>query len=159
KGEPPPRRLRIVWHGAQRALHSLALVNRELCVRLLQRGHELTLVEPAGREPESRAQPLPEELLPCLNRSLSGPADVHVAHQWPPYFTPSAEGHWVIMQPWEFGSLPRAWLDPMKNLVDEVWVPSNYVRNGFLHGDRLASKWVHVIPHGVASHFFERQEA
>ena len=35
---------------------------------------------------------------------------VHVRHCWPPVMEPPACGKWVLMQPWEFGSLPKAWL-------------------------------------------------
>ncbi len=44
---------------------------------------------------------------------LSRPAAVHVRHQWPPNFTLPGQGRRVIFQHWEFGSLPRVWIEPM----------------------------------------------
>ena len=38
-----------------------------------------------------------------------------------------AEGHWVIIQPWEFGSVPASWVGPMSTVVDEVWAYSGFV--------------------------------
>ncbi|MCI0637436.1 MAG: glycosyltransferase [Gemmataceae bacterium] len=152
--QSPRQQLRIVWHGTQRVLHSLALVNRELCQRLLCRGHELSLLEPEIPEPPSRRTPLSEDLGARLRAKLTSPADVHVSHQWPPDFTPPAEGHWVIIQPWEFGSVPKAWIAPLTQIVDEVWVPSRFVRNTFVQSGIPADQ-VHVIPNGVADHFFQ----
>ena len=145
--------LRIAWQGSQAALHSLALVNRELCTELIRRGHELTLLPPSTPDPPGTAWPLPATLSERVGRPLSGPADVHVRLQWPPDFTPPAEGHWVMMQPWEFGSLPRAWLGPMSQLVDEVWVPTGFVRDGFVNSGVPADR-VHVVPCGVGPAFF-----
>lgn len=150
-----PQTFRIAWHGAQAQLHSLSLVNREICERLVQRGHELSLNEPPQHEPASRRAPLVESLRARLDAPLSEPADVHITHQWPPDFAPPAEGHWVIIQPWEWGSLPRAWLAPMAQQLDEVWVPSNFVRNTFL-GSGVPADQVQVIPNGVADIYFAK---
>ncbi len=146
-------RLRIVWQGAQDAVHSLALVNRNLCAVLAARGHELSLQAPSGTQPPGTRVALPASLADCVGKALSGPADVHVSHQWPPDFTPPGEGRWVIFQPWEFGSIPRAWVAPLRDRVDELWVPSTFVRNGFVQGGVPAAK-VHVVPLGVAEAFF-----
>jgi glycosyltransferase involved in cell wall biosynthesis/predicted Zn-dependent protease len=123
--------LDIVWEGAQESLHSFALVNRELCQRLRQRGHRLTLVTHKGPgEP-------------------SGAAGVMVVrHQWPPDLTPPADGHWIMIQPWEFGSLPRAWIGPMSSQVDEVWVPSHHVKRCYLQSG-VPEDRVQVVPNGI----------
>jgi len=149
-------KLRIVWHGDQQAFHSLSLVNRELCVRLLERGHELSLREPQLIRPLSRCADLPDQLRARLGAALSGGAHVHISHQWPPDFTPPDDGHWVMIQPWEYGSIPRAWLDPLRNLVDELWVPSRFVRNSFI-GSGVPAEKVHIVPNGVSAVFFEEQ--
>ena len=33
-----------------------------------------------------------------------------------------------LIQPWEFGSIPTAWVEPLRRRVDELWVPSEHVR-------------------------------
>jgi glycosyltransferase involved in cell wall biosynthesis len=53
--------------------------------------------------------------------------DIVVRHQWPPHFTRPAHGKLVIMQPWEYGSLPREWVEH-SNLVDEFWAYTEHVR-------------------------------
>lgn len=155
--DKPSETYRIAWHGAQSPLHSLALVNREICARLVERGHEVTLLEPTTPVPVSKTAPLSPMVHTRLKAALSGPADVQVTHQWPPDFSPPDQGHWVMIQPWEFGSIPRQWLAPMTHQFDEIWVPSNYVRNGFV-GSGVPAGQVHVIPNGVASMFFEKHD-
>lgn len=139
----------VVWEGSQFVHHSLALINRELCLRLAQdRNVDLSIIpyEPHqfGPEADQRFRYIAER----LNRPLSQPADVHVRHQWPPNLNPPSEGHWVIIQPWEYGSIPKHWVEVMSAQVDEVWVPSNYVRQCYIRSGVPADR-VHVVPNGV----------
>lgn len=139
----------VRWEGSQFVTHSLALVNRELCLRLAQdREIDLSIVPYEPHEFGAEADPRFEQIAANLNRPLSRPAEVHVRHQWPPDFNPPAEGHWVIIQPWEFGSLPRRWVDVMRTQVDEVWVPSHFVRQSYV-GSGVPADRVHVVPNGV----------
>ena len=105
----PSCKFRIVWEGAQEALHSLALVNRTLSAGLLGRGHNVQLLQRNPYEPKSTGFPLAEPLRARLipnDADIQGPVDVHVMHQWPPRFERPKGGRWVVMQPWEFGSVP-----------------------------------------------------
>lgn len=126
---------RIIWEGPQSGLHSFAQVNRELCRLLIERGHELSLISSGTAE-----GPAPSSAL--------HPVAAHIAHQWPPSFEPPPSGHWVIVQPWEFGSLPRSWIGPMSDQVDEVWAYTRWVRDCYVHSGVPADR-VHVVPLGV----------
>ena len=141
-------RFAIRWEGSQLVRHSLALVNRELCLQLIDAGQALSLVpyEPDNIAPE--ADPRFSKLAERLRVPLPHQADVHVRHQWPPRFEPPVEGHWVIIQPWEFGSIPQEWVDPMTHQVDEIWVPTSFVKECYLRSGIPAEK-VHVVPNGV----------
>ncbi len=148
--DPTSRKpLAIIWEGEQSAVHSLALVNRAVCQGLLDRGHHLSL-RPLDFAEGLRvpAAPLPTPLAERCQAPLACPADVHIRHRWPPDFTPPAEGHWVMIQPWEFGSLPRDWVGPMTELVDEVWAYTSYVRDCYVRSGVPADR-VHVVPLGV----------
>src|SRR6266702_3480075 len=143
-------RYAIAWQGAVAALHSLALVNRAICARLARRGHRVTVVAPDRGETPSGA--LGE--LPGLGRGAAdGAVDCFVAHQWPPDFRRPTAGPWVVMQPWEFGSIPRAWLGPLQRDVDELWVNCRFVRDCYVAAGVPPSK-VHVIPLGVDGEAF-----
>lgn len=139
---------RVVWQGSQFVYHSLALVNRELCLQLIQRGIELQILPYEPDQFEPTVDPRFELLVQRVRRPLSGPADVVVRHQWPPDFTPPVEGHWVMIQPWEFGSIPLEWVAPMSSLVDEIWVPSKFVRDCYIEGG-VPAEQIQVVPNGV----------
>ena len=98
----------VVWEGPQFSYHSLALINRELSIRLMDAGHELSIIntakELAGYKIEDRFQRLTSR----VNQPLKSQACCHIRHQWPPDFTPPDQGHWIMIQPWEYGSLPKA---------------------------------------------------
>jgi glycosyltransferase involved in cell wall biosynthesis len=146
----------IVWEGDQCILHSLALVNRAFCTGLIERGHELSIL-PDSRVP-GEAVSVPPRLTECFHRSLSRPADAHIRQQWPPNFTPPAAGHWVVMQPWEFGSLPKDWVTPLVEQVDEVWANTHYVRDVYVESGVPAER-VHVVPLGVRVDHFRPDRA
>ncbi len=144
----------ITWEGSQDEVQSLALVNRQLCRRLIERGHELSLL-PRNFPPEAGVPtlPLPPTLAARVRAPLGRACAVHVRHGWPPDFTPPPAGHFVLMQPWEFGSLPRAWVGPIVERVDEVWAYSRAVRDCYVESGVPAER-VHVAPLGVAVHRF-----
>jgi glycosyltransferase involved in cell wall biosynthesis/predicted Zn-dependent protease len=151
-GQRPP--LAVVWEGPLLEVQSLALVNRQLCRRLLERGHDLSLLPLTF--PEGLGVPTvdgPAVLSQRIRRPLGRPADAHVRHQWPPDFRPPPEGRWVLMQHWEFGSPPRDWIGPMNGPIDEVWVASRFVRDCLIQGGAPADR-VHVVPLGVDPQVF-----
>jgi glycosyltransferase involved in cell wall biosynthesis/predicted Zn-dependent protease len=140
--------LGIVWEGPQLELHSFAQVNREICLRLIERGHEMALIP--SRTGDRAAQPVSGQavLAGRFHRSLERSVLAHVRHQWPPSFAPPKAGHWVMIQPWEYGSLPRCWIGPMSDLVDEIWAYTRFVRDCYLTSGVPAER-VHIVPLGV----------
>ena len=91
-----------------------------------------------------------------MQRKTEKATDIHVRHQWPLQMEPPEEGHWVVIQPWEFGSLPKKWVPILKGQVDEIWVPSSYVREIYLRAG-IPPQRVQVIPNGVNSKLFHPQ--
>ncbi|MDB4805259.1 glycosyltransferase, partial [bacterium] len=73
--------------------------------------------------------------------------EVNISHNYPPLRKINGEGYWVTIQPWEFGSIPKSWVSLFNEKVDEVWVPSDYVRNVYEEGGVFSNK-IHVIPNG-----------
>jgi|GEM_PF-1697926 len=145
----PATPLRIRWEGSQLVHHSMALINREICAQLAADDSvELSIIpdEPhvfaAGTDARMQA------LVARINQPLSGAAHVHVRHQYPPSFAAPPAGHWVMIQPWEFGSLPQKWIEEMRAGVDEVWVPSHYLRECYIASGMPAER-VAVVPNGV----------
>jgi glycosyltransferase involved in cell wall biosynthesis len=71
-----------------------------------------------------------------------------VSHSWPPNFENPTLGPTVAILPWEFGSPPQEWVDEVNRRVDRVWVPSAYVRDGYVEAG-MAPGVVEVVPNGV----------
>jgi glycosyltransferase involved in cell wall biosynthesis len=143
------RRLQVRWEGSQFVYHSLALVNRELALGLLASGEINLSIEPYEVDQFDPAKDMPTALplVDCVRKPLDTTA-VHIRHQWPPNFNPPEEGAWVMIQPWEFGGIPLEWVEHMRDRVDEIWVPSSWVRECYVLSG-IPSEKVHVIPNGV----------
>jgi glycosyltransferase involved in cell wall biosynthesis/tetratricopeptide (TPR) repeat protein len=150
RGMQPPRkrrrsgaRLRVTWEGDQFAEHSLAIVNRDLCRALLGTGQvDLGLVSDAPSSADASLAALAARVGPVPD------ADVHVRHAWPPDFQPPDDGRFVLIQPWEYGSVPAEWVERIDAVVDELWVPSRYVRDAYV-ASGVAPERVAVVPNGV----------
>ncbi|WP_165279881.1 glycosyltransferase family 4 protein [Paenibacillus protaetiae] len=127
----------LAWEGPVADIHSLAKVNRNI-IRYLSSHSHIELTIGAFRPPFTQG-------------TLT--ADVTVSHQYPPNFTVPVSKHWIVMQPWEFGSLPTAWYAPMKYWVDQVWVYSNYNKECYVRSG-LDEHKIKVIPLGVDEHIF-----
>ncbi|TGU74973.1 glycosyltransferase [Geomonas terrae] len=146
----------VVWEGSQFVGHSLALVNRELCLQLIGDGYPLSIIPYEEDQFGAEADPRFHLLAEAVRRPLPAAPAVHVRHQWPPDFTPPPQGRWVMIQPWEFGSLPVRWVEAMNGMVDEVWVPSSYVRDCYLRSG-VRPERVFTVPNGVNTALFNPQ--
>lgn len=138
----------VIWHGAFFTYHSLALVNRELTLALLETNRfdvGLREQEPASFSPNADPRFLP--LTARLGKPPANPA-VTVRHFWPPCFEAADTPRLVLMQPWEFGSLPKDWVRGIAETVDEVWAYTHYVRDVYVNSGVPAEKVV-VVPLGV----------
>lgn len=144
----------IFWEGSQFVYHSLALINRELCLQLIDRGFDVTIIPYENHQFKADVDTRFHKISERLTTTLSRSADIHVRHQWPPKFTaPPAGGHWVIIQPWEYGRLRKEWVEPMRELIDEIWIPSNFVRKSYIESGIQPEK-VFVIPNGFNPEIF-----
>jgi glycosyltransferase involved in cell wall biosynthesis len=123
----------VRWVGDHGKPTSLSIVNTRVC-EFLASAPGLA-VERVTREGESLDPPPPH------------PAEVEVRHQWPPDLRPST-GRLAVVQPWEFGAVPRDWVAEITRNVDELWVPSEYVRRMYLDAGIPADR-LHVVPNGV----------
>lgn len=145
----------VVWEGPQFVNHSLALVNRELCAGLAEMNCELSLIKTEKDNFKPALKSKYGILNGCDDKKLED-VDIRVRHHWPPNLTPPEQGRWVVIQPWEFGSLPKKWAEVFTKQVDEIWVPSNYVRQVYLNSG-VSSDRVFVIPNGFDPEVFNPQ--
>ncbi len=127
RSDSTPKR-QLVLRGEHGGVHSLAHVNDGLGGALAARGFELL-----PREPRSG------------QLSIACPT---ITHCWPPDFAPGSEGPTIAILPWEVASPPRAWVHSVRERVDRVWVPSAFVRDGYVAGG-MPPGIVDVVPNGV----------
>lgn len=150
----PSAGIGLRWEGSQFVHHSLAHVNRQICLGLLGSGEvDLSLVPYEPDQFDGASVPAFKALADRVWKRLPGPAAVHVRHQWPPNFEAPREGCWVMIQPWEFGGVPQEWVDPMCRQVDEIWAYTTWVRDCYIKSGVPPEK-IAVIPLGVNSEVF-----
>ncbi len=96
------------------------------------------------------APALPAELQDVARRlraKASPNVQITVRHAWPPDWKRPVQGAWVAMQPWEFGTLPEAWVEGAER-ADEIWVYSEYVRRVYVDSGVEPEK-VKIVPLGI----------
>lgn len=138
-------RARIAWHGEFLGEASLARINRHLARAARERGNlevvacgePTPLVESTLGLRARRREDLPE----------NGTPQVLLRHRWPPRFMNPPTGHYVHVQPWEFGAAPLAWIERLRARADAVWCYSSYVRDVYVSSG-IDTERVAVLPLG-----------
>jgi glycosyltransferase involved in cell wall biosynthesis len=126
---------------------SLARINREIAHALSSSDEfEVRLETSAPVMYPPHTLPDGRLLMQLVNRQLHQ-TNLTIRHQWPPNFRRPPTGKLAVILPWEYGGVPRAWIDQIQENVDELWVPSNYVRDVFVRNGVDAER-VAVIPNG-----------
>jgi glycosyltransferase involved in cell wall biosynthesis/tetratricopeptide (TPR) repeat protein len=131
-------------------LDSLAQVNRELLSHLAAAdpSFDLFVATPEPLPLPSHVSDLLREV-PVLTKSRRPAGALELRHQWPPDFRPPRPGELLVcIQPFEFGGLPAEWIGPLRDIVDELWVPTSWVRQCAIDSGVPAEK-VTVVPNGV----------
>jgi glycosyltransferase involved in cell wall biosynthesis/predicted O-methyltransferase YrrM len=147
-------KIQVELEGEFFAGHSFAHVNEQLALLLANRAEiDLSLARVQYNATYDRQSYLEPRLRPYFGRTLDGGSKITIRHAFPPRWERPERGRWVHIQPWEYGYLPRAWVTPLRDEVDEIWVPSNYVRGVFEKSGIPAEK-IHVIPWGVDTEVF-----
>jgi glycosyltransferase involved in cell wall biosynthesis len=150
EGDKPGLRLK----GPFYVHSSLARINREIGAALAACGKFDVSAEPSEMGDALGVH------LPCygaiskaLKRRLSR-LDLTIRQQWPPDLTPPPCGKLVVLLPWEFGALPRRWVEQIEKNVDELWLPSEFTREVFVRAGVKPGR-IQVIPYGIDTEIFK----
>jgi glycosyltransferase involved in cell wall biosynthesis/FMN phosphatase YigB (HAD superfamily)/Tfp pilus assembly protein PilF len=143
----------VDWIGSFLDHGSLSHVNREF-TSVLQSSPEICLKRISNG---ASASPDFKHLAGEISAIASKDAAVTIRHAWPPDWKRPQTGKLVVIQPWEFGSLPEQWLKDSAS-VDQFWVPSEYVRRVYVESGVPDEKVV-VVPNGVDLKKFHPQVA
>lgn len=146
KPESASRKIGVVWEGTFFAHHSLSRVNEEITLNLNKEKISLSLLP---YEPPQFLNQLERRLsiLPTYLHRLPEKVDFQIRHQWPPHWDLPPEGALILMQPWEFGSLPKSWVENAGR-VREIWAYTHYVRDTYVRSG-VPEEQVRVIPLGI----------
>ena len=127
---------------------SFGRINRELAAGLMQRSGFDVALEPCCH-PAMAPGKFP--CGPALSKAMlrhPKQLDLTIRHMWPPDFERPPRGKLAVILPWEYGTVPRTWVRDIERNVDELWVPSDFVRNVFVRAGVGESR-VHVVPNGI----------
>lgn len=143
-----PVKIKINWEGSLFVHHSLGMVNRELLCELLQFSdldirHVPFEADQFTPDPSSKYR-----RLSAISKPPHSNADIHIRHRWPPDFSRPHSGKFVLMQPWEYGSLPVSWCSAIADTVDEVWVYTRFLKVCYERSGIPPEK-VKVVPLGI----------
>ena len=122
----------VSWRGDQGKPTSLSVINTNVCNELAAEGFAVERMLRHGW---------------AAGAIAPFAAEVTARHQWPPDFS-AASGRLAVIHPWEFGSIPQAWVGPIQRNVDELWVPSEYVKRMYVQ-DGIDPARIQVIGNGV----------
>ena len=147
--------LNIVWEGSQFVYHSLALINRELCYELLKTPSvELTIIpyenDSFSVENDAKLQVLKDNDIRYKNQTeeqIKKLPYLWIRHTWPPKKDIPHGAKWIIMQPWEFTTHRKDFIEIFRQ-ADEIWTPSTWSRQSFINSGLPADK-VQVISNGI----------
>jgi glycosyltransferase involved in cell wall biosynthesis len=130
-----------------------ARINREIGRALLRSTDLDSALEPQGwTSIQPFLLPQGEDLRKGMERRPAQ-LDLTIRHQWPPDFRRPRAGKLACILPWEHRAVPAKWVEQIERNVDELWVPSDFVRSAFVEGG-VDPVRVHVIPNGVNTSVF-----
>ena len=157
--QPSAEALSIELEGEFFAGHSFSNINESLALAWAEDPEvALSCTRRIMQPPQNRITPSSAKLKSYLHRPTSGEPNVLIRHAFPPNWNPPAGSNtkWVHIQPWEFGALPVDWITPLKYQVDEIWAPSEYVKQVYVRSGIPAEKII-VIPWGIDEQVYNPQ--
>lgn len=133
---------------------SLARINRELGLAASSADEFQIAFEPHGLG-DVPPQRVPHfEIIAQGYKSRLARLDLTIRHHWPPDFESAPCGKLICIFPWEYSAVPERWVQQIKRNVDEVWVPSLFVKNSLVNAGVEQGK-VQVIPNGIDANIYK----
>lgn len=152
-GRLTSQKFNILLEGTIFSSSSLSKVNQEIALKLIKKTVHSLYLKPLDSQQQSSLD-ITNHFSTHVIQDEPSNIDFHIRHQWPPNFNAPKKGKWVIIQPWEYGYIPKDWVVPMRDDVDEIWVPSNYNKKCFVDSGIPENK-VYVIPNGVNTDLYK----
>ena len=146
----------VAFEGPFLEHSSLARVNREVAYAMQASNEFKVSIAPSSPSGyPARLLPRGSSLAERFHKPLRC-VDLTIRHQWPPNFRRPHTGKLAVILPWEYGGVPRIWIEQIQRNVDELWVPSNFVRDVMVRNG-VDSGRVVVIPNGYDPKIFSEE--
>jgi glycosyltransferase involved in cell wall biosynthesis/tetratricopeptide (TPR) repeat protein len=142
----PNTTLTLSLEGSFLDLGSLSHVNRSLIHGLNQEPRFRAVAVSTDAASAKSVSPDLKGWAQRVQRRSPSDTAITLRHAWPPDWRRPEHGAWVLIQPWEFGSIPAEWAEKAQ-AVDEIWCPSRYVRSLYLQAGIPREK-LRVLPNG-----------
>ncbi len=142
----PNATLTLSLEGSFLDLGSLSHVNRSLIQGLNQEPRFRAIAVSTDAASAKSASPDLKGWAQRVQRRSPSDTAITLRHAWPPDWRRPEHGAWVLIQPWEFGSIPADWAEKAQ-AVDEIWCPSRYVRSLYLQAG-IPTEKLRVLPNG-----------
>lgn len=126
------------------SMNSLSKVNLSIAEKLVENNHQIFITSSEKIDSNIFSNDF-KKLKTIINKEKN--ADCFISHYFPPREDRPKCKKWIVIQPWEFGDIPKYWVDLFNTKADEIWVPSYFVKNIFVR-DGIDESKVHVIPNG-----------
>ncbi|QDU73736.1 D-inositol-3-phosphate glycosyltransferase [Bremerella volcania] len=144
---------RVILEGELFSGHSFSNINEQLCLALARDSSLAVSIRRLSNGLPEERPPFASNVEAYIDRELPNGPQVTIRHAYPPDWNPPEKGLWIHVQPWEYGHLPKEWIEPLRDRVDEIWVPSHYVRKVYERSG-IPSEKIQVIPWGVNAKVF-----
>jgi glycosyltransferase involved in cell wall biosynthesis len=132
---------KILFVGHFNRLSSISIINNTLSTLLLAEGFDIQTTEKISQIHENKK------------------FDMIIVHNWPPVLNlekfPNSKK--CIILPWEYEAIPLQWVSPLNHILDEIWVPSKFVKQSLVNSNVKKEK-IKVIPNGYNPEIFHISE-
>lgn len=142
------KKIGVVWEGPQLVNSSLGLVNRYLCSILLRYSDIELQTIPIDKDSIPNSWFTKSEDIKRTYRTIIANPSIHIRQQWPPSFSNFRTSIYIMFQPWEYGTVPKSWIKPILEYVDEIWVNSEYTKKGYINSGIPLNR-IYTFPLGV----------
>lgn len=136
--------IRVGWQGPINNCSSFGRVNLNMCQNL-KKFINLDVLDGTNNSKDVPALVANHSILSTSTISDQF-RDLTVNFEWPPKWLKQTSKGQICYQPWEYGSIPKSWVAPLK-LASQIWTPTEYVKNSFIAAG-IDKNDVHVLPHG-----------
>ncbi len=145
----------ITWEGYQFFHISLAVINRELEMKLIKNpDYELSIISQDYYQEISQEYQYYNDLEYCINKPLLKDPDFYIKHLLPSGFISPDKGKYILIFPWEAGLIPKNLVNHINTEVDELWCPSEYIKSLHINSGVVKRK-IQVIPNGIDLEIFK----